>query len=134
MLKVTCAIIIDKNKILVAQRRPDQHPPLKWEFPGGKISEGETKEECVIREIKEELDLDISPICELKSNIHHYEELSLELFPFVCICKRNDSNPICKEHQKLDWVELDELSKLDWACADIPIVDDFIKRQNEFID
>ena len=59
MLKVTCAIIIHQNKILVAQRNPNSDHPLMWEFPGGKLNPRETIRECVIREIKEELDIEI---------------------------------------------------------------------------
>ncbi|WP_341832439.1 NUDIX domain-containing protein [Sphingobacterium thalpophilum] len=60
MLQVTCAIIEHANKILICQRSASMKLPLKWEFPGGKIETGESKEECLRREIKEELQIDIS--------------------------------------------------------------------------
>ncbi len=61
MLNVTCAIILFQNKILVTQRSESMKLPLKWEFPGGKLEPGESEEACIIREIKEELNLNIFP-------------------------------------------------------------------------
>jgi 8-oxo-dGTP diphosphatase len=58
-IRVTCAIIEFAGKVLVVQRSKKMNLPLKWEFPGGKIEEGELEEECIVREIKEELNLDI---------------------------------------------------------------------------
>lgn len=73
MINVSCAIIInDENKVFVAQRSSEMHPPLKWEFPGGKIEEDETAEESLIREIKEELGVDIEIIQSLVPNTHAY--------------------------------------------------------------
>ena len=59
MLKVTCAIIVKRGKILVVQNGSDSDHPLKWEFPGGKINKNETVEECISREIREELEIEI---------------------------------------------------------------------------
>ncbi|MBK6285706.1 MAG: NUDIX domain-containing protein [Draconibacterium sp.] len=64
MIKVTCAIIIKNGRILVTQRKANSSHPLNWEFPGGKLNSGETLEYCIIREIKEELDIEI----EIKTN------------------------------------------------------------------
>ncbi|WP_223583041.1 (deoxy)nucleoside triphosphate pyrophosphohydrolase [Sphingobacterium sp. GVS05A] len=84
MLQVTCAIIQHANKILICQRSASMKLPLKWEFPGGKIETGESKEECLHREIKEELHIDINIHSALTMVEHHYADFSLQLYPFVC--------------------------------------------------
>ncbi|MND73971.1 CTP pyrophosphohydrolase [compost metagenome] len=83
MLQVTCAIIQHANKILICQRSASMKLPLKWEFPGGKIETGESKEECLCREIKEELHIDISIHSALTIVEHHYADFSLLLSPIV---------------------------------------------------
>ncbi len=65
MLKVSCAIIINKNKILVTQHGEKSEHPFLWEFPGGKINTGETPEECIKREIKEELSVEYKNSAEI---------------------------------------------------------------------
>jgi 8-oxo-dGTP diphosphatase len=68
-IKVTCAIIEKESDVLVVQRSEKMSLPLKWEFPGGKIENGESEEGCIVREIKEELNLDIDVS---KNCIHLY--------------------------------------------------------------
>ena len=82
-VRVTCAIIEFVDKVLVVQRSIKMNLPLKWEFPGGKIEEGEREEECIVREIKEELNLDIEISKKLNSTEYHYPNISIELIPFV---------------------------------------------------
>lgn len=120
MLQVTCAILLKDDKILICQRAASMKLALKWEFPGGKIEEGESKQECLSREIKEELGIDITILEELSSVTHHYPDFSICLFPFLC----QTSNPKLKvkEHAQVKWVRLEELEQYDWAAADIPIV------------
>ena len=85
MLEVTCAIIVNPhNQVLVTQRSAKMKLPLKIEFPGGKIEPGETASECLMREIKEELNLTILPLFEMPPNIHQYPDFTIKLIPFVC--------------------------------------------------
>lgn len=124
MLRVTCAIIEHNNKVLIAQRSQNMLLPLKWEFPGGKVEIGEKDEDCIIREIKEELDLDVIIRSKLTSVIHHYDTFSLELIPFVC---HTDTSVFQRrEHAQILWVEPIELREYDWAEADIPIVEEYL--------
>jgi 8-oxo-dGTP diphosphatase len=98
--------------------------PLKWEFPGGKIEKGESPEECLIREIKEELNLDIEIIRTFQSNFHSYSpDKEIELMPYLC--RFLGGNLILKEHKKVIWEEVDKLSLLDWAEADLPVLKNF---------
>jgi len=128
MIRVTCAIIENKNKVLCAQRSALMNLPLKWEFPGGKLEAGESEEDCLIREIREELNLIIGNLERLPSNIHTYEGgKAIELIPFRC--KVVEGNLILKEHQQIKWLTAAELLILDWAEADISIVEYY---QNNF--
>jgi 8-oxo-dGTP diphosphatase len=94
--------------------------PLKWEFPGGKIEKNETEEACIKREIKEELNIEITLLKKLSTSFHEYPNISIELIPFVAQYLSGDI--VLKEHQSYQFLKLAELSNLDWAEADIPIV------------
>lgn len=125
MLQVACAIIIDnQNKVIVCQRSETMHLPLKWEFPGGKIEAHEKPEECLIREIKEELDINIEIVEQLRSNDHHYSDKSIRLIPFIC--NHLSGEIILKEHAGFKSLAPANLLELDWAEADIPIVREYL--------
>ncbi len=125
MIDVTCAIILKKNKILVTQRSEKMKQPLKWEFPGGKIEENETAENCLLREIKEELNLEIQVLKKLESQSFNYETFSINLIPFVS--KYLSGKIILSEHKEFKWLTKGELKFLDWAAADIPVLEEFLK-------
>lgn len=125
MLKVCCAIIQYKDKVLVAQRSESMLLPLKWEFPGGKVEKDESVEDCIAREIKEELGMTIHIVQQLTPVVHHYDTFSLELIPFVCI-SNTDKFEIA-EHNSIVWSAKDDLLSYDWAAADIPIVHEYLK-------
>ncbi|MBD1435172.1 (deoxy)nucleoside triphosphate pyrophosphohydrolase [Sphingobacterium sp. DN00404] len=120
MLHVTCAIIEHNNKILICQRSASMKLPLKWEFPGGKIEGEESKEECLKREIKEELGLEIEVGSALTHVEHYYPEFSLYLYPFLC--KWTRGSLAITEHVQAIWVNKSELKNYDWAEADVPVV------------
>ncbi|MNK03702.1 8-oxo-dGTP diphosphatase [compost metagenome] len=129
-IDVTCAIIENEAaKVLVAQRGAQMKLPLKMEFPGGKVEPGERPEACLIREIKEELDVNIEIISSLSANQHSYSDFSINLIPFICRIK--DGEIVLREHEMCHWVAIDELLSLDWAEADIPIVSDYIRQKKE---
>jgi 8-oxo-dGTP diphosphatase len=79
MINVTCAIIIFGNKILAAQRSEKMKLPLKWEFPGGKVEENENNEECIVREIKEEINVEIEIVKKLANSIYDYGAFKINL-------------------------------------------------------
>jgi len=97
MITVTCAIIRnDGNQILIVQRGENTDHPLKWEFPGGKVAPGESEEECVIREIDEELSMEIVICGKLEPVDYDYGHKQIRLIPFVC--DTLDELPVLSEH------------------------------------
>lgn len=126
MLHVTCAIIEHQGKVLICQRSASMKLPLKWEFPGGKIEGEESKEECLKREIKEELGLEIEVGPALPHVEHHYPEFSLYLYPFLCTWI--GGSLAIAEHAQAIWVSYDDLKNYDWAEADVPVVKEIAER------
>lgn len=129
MIDVTCAIIVEGNKVLVTQRSEKMSLPLKWEFPGGKIEENETAESCVLREIKEELNLEIEIITRLESKKFDYPAFSINLIPFISKYLSGIIN--LNEHKDYKWVTKEEMKLLDWAPADIQILQEFLNINYE---
>jgi 8-oxo-dGTP diphosphatase len=96
--------------------------PGKWEFPGGKIELGETAEQCLIREMQEELAIRVEVIQPLTPSQFNYPDISIQLLPFLV--KKLSGELQLSEHDASKWVSLSEIHQLDWAEADIPIVEE----------
>ncbi len=129
MTEVTCAVIVDvEGHVFAAQRSEVMSLPLKWEFPGGKIEPNETPKNCLLREIKEELNIEVQIIQELPRHIHHYPNFTIQLIPFICY--RLSGGIILKEHSQFKWLHPNELLALDWAEADLPIVKSYLNLIN----
>lgn len=119
-LHVTCAIIEKDGLVLAARRGPSMSMPYKWEFPGGKIKAGETHEECIKREILEELGVVVTITSSLAPSTHSYPGLTVTLYPFRCTLHSGRIDLL--EHAEIKWLEPEELTSLDWADADVPVV------------
>jgi 8-oxo-dGTP diphosphatase len=119
IIVVTAAIVQDEGKILLAQRRKDSHQGLKWEFPGGKLEFGESPEECLVREIREELDINIRVKGIFQVVSHIYGERQVILLCYLCHLDQGQIKP--KECHDFRWVEKQDLIKYDLAPADIPV-------------
>lgn len=128
IIDVTCAIIEDKGKILVAQRKKDSGYSLLYEFPGGKINPGETEQECIQREIFEELRLHIAVHQPLTVVVHVENGRVIRLIPFICSV--TDGNLEVLEHEQVLWVYPEKLTSLDWCPADIPIMKEYLDVRN----
>ena len=126
-INVTCAIIIKDDKILVAQRSERIKLPLKWEFPGGKLEENESEKDCVIREIREEINIDIEILKKLSNSIYDYGTFKINLIPFLAGYVSGEIR--LAEHKEYKLLEKEELLSLDWAEADLPIVEEFLKLE-----
>lgn len=121
-MQVVAAIIIYQGKILCVQRDKHEYAYLsdKFEFPGGKIEAGETGEEALIREIKEELAIDISIDSLFCTIEHQYPDFFIELNCFICHV--SSYLHTLHVHQQSRWMDPDLLAELDWAEADLPAV------------
>jgi 8-oxo-dGTP diphosphatase len=125
MIDVTCAIIRnEEEEILVVQRGKESDHPLKWEFPGGKLHEGESLEDCIIREILEELSIDIVIVSSLPSVEHDYGFRQIRLFPFIC--DTLDEIPLLSEHAAYRWVNAEDLKSVDFCEADVTVASLFL--------
>ena len=118
-LLVTAGVIIQKKKVLVAQRMKGAPRGLLWEFPGGKVKEGEDPREALRRELKEELDIDVDVGKILEAVFHTYPEYPILLLAYHCRIKKGVPKPIgCHD---LQWVSIRELTRLAMPPADEPI-------------
>jgi 8-oxo-dGTP diphosphatase len=120
MKKVVAAIIKDKDKILIAQRNSKDHLAGKWEFPGGKIEPDETPEECLAREIREELRVDVEIGSFYDDNIYGSKDQAIHLLFYWAEVINGEVTAIV--HDDVKWITIKELARFDFAPADIPIV------------
>ncbi|MDF2531862.1 MAG: (deoxy)nucleoside triphosphate pyrophosphohydrolase [Clostridia bacterium] len=121
MLVVAAAIILDDDKVLIAQREEGTNMEFKWEFPGGKLEGDETPEQCLIREIKEELDMIIEPVEIYKAVRHQYKDKDILLLAYICRFLKGEGKPI--ECNDFKWIHKESLDHYDYTLADIPIVE-----------
>ncbi len=123
-LHVACAIIELEGKILAAQRSAAMTLSFKWEFPGGKIEAGESPEECLVRELMEELGVTVFISAALSPATHTYPDFTVTLYPFTCRVTGGIITP--HEHHALQWIEPQRMPELDWAAADLPVIGEYM--------
>lgn len=120
-IKVVAAIIEnDRREVLCALRSPHMSMPNLWEFPGGKVEAGEDIHSALKREIQEELGCEVETGEVLNRHAHDYGSFIVDLIAIKC--KLRKGTPIPSEHAKLVWLSKEQLSRLEWAPADIPAV------------
>lgn len=125
-IKVVAAIIVNNNKIFATQRGYGEFKD-GWEFPGGKIEEGERPENAIVREIKEELDTTIKVNEKIDTVEYDYPNFHLSMDCFICNIV--DGDLVLKEHEASKWLSKDELYSVDWLPADEGLIEkikDFI--------
>jgi 8-oxo-dGTP diphosphatase len=120
----------DRGHVLVAQRPAHKHLGLKWEFAGGKVEAGEEPAAALIREIREELGCTIVIVRPLRTFTHDYGAVTIEMIPFVCRLAPGSAAPHPHEHVAVRWVAPAELTALDLAAADLPVVADYTSRES----
>ena len=118
-IRVVAAIILDDDKVFATQRGYGEFKD-GWEFPGGKIDEGETAEEALVREIKEELDTEIEVINLLDTVEYDYPNFHLSMDCFIC--KIRSGTLVLKEHESAKWLTKEELYSVDWLPADLELI------------
>ncbi len=129
IIKVTAAIIEDKGRILIARRKQGKALEGKWEFPGGKLKKGEKPEECIKREIKEELGLEIEVEELFFENIHKYPAKTIKLITFKA--RKIKGNIHLIDHDKIAWVKPEELANYDLSPADIPVAQKITAQKSQ---
>ncbi|SDQ31720.1 (deoxy)nucleoside triphosphate pyrophosphohydrolase [Carnobacterium viridans] len=127
-INVVGAILIENGKILCAQRGEGKSLAYLWEFPGGKIETGETPQEALIRELQEELMIDVEVQSEkFEETSYQYDFGLVTLTTFICFLKRG--TPQLTEHIAVEWLAPKELTTLEWAPADIPAVEKLMEME-----
>lgn len=125
-VEVVAGIIYHGDEILCVQRPKNklEYISEKYEFPGGKIEAGETKKEALKRELSEELNISTNIQSLFLTVIHEYEHFELTMHSFIC--KVDTKELSLNEHIDLRWLKVNQLQELEWAAADIPIVDKLV--------
>jgi 8-oxo-dGTP diphosphatase len=135
LVHVAAAVICDGNEVLCVQRASNKFPYIseKWEFPGGKLEQGETGEEALRREILEELGLAVLVQPRLMTVDHSYPDFRLKMEVFMCALEmgQNRADIMLHEHIHHLWLDVlsERFSELEWAAADLPIVRTLIDRR-----
>jgi 8-oxo-dGTP diphosphatase len=122
VLVAACALVDSDGRVLIAQRPANKDMAGLWEFPGGKVHAGERPEAALIRELKEELDIDVSEAClaPLTFASHRYDSFDL-LMPLY-VCRRWEGAPRAMEGQGLKWVRPKKLRDYPMPAADLPLI------------
>ena len=121
-IEVAAAIIFREEKVLCVQRPENakEYISLKWEFPGGKVEVGESREKALVREIREELSVDMEGSEFLMTVEHTYPDFHLTMHVYKGVVTNGEIT--LNEHIALKWLSVDELDQLDWAEADVAVV------------
>jgi mutator protein MutT len=112
--------------ILIARRLPGKHREGMWEFPGGKQEDGETLRQCLVREIREELDILVQPLSLVMTSAHEYPEKRVVLYFFDCMQLSGTPRPV--QGQELRWVKPADLIDLEFPPPDRSVVERLIRN------
>lgn len=126
-LRVVAAIIESNNQILIAQRLKGEFAGL-WEFPGGKIEEGETTEQALVREIKEEFNTELNINSFLTTIEHQYESFYLIMDCFVCNIKSGDL--VLHDHMAYKWIDA-HIDNIEWVPADVKVIEAYMEYKTK---
>tara|TARA_B100001093_G_C26449144_1_gene851522 strand:+ start:269 stop:646 length:378 start_codon:yes stop_codon:yes gene_type:complete len=121
MIKVVCGIIYKDDKILLTRRKKGKSFEGYWEFPGGKVEEGESYKSALQRELNGELGLSVSELTYFSENKHEFETFSIHLIAFKCKARDNPKRLV--DHDKFEWLNSEEIKNLNLAEADKPFVE-----------
>lgn len=124
LIPVTYVVLLHEGKVMAAQRAVHMDLPGSWEFPGGKIEEGESPETCLIREVREELTIEIRITGSLTPVTHPYPSKTIHLLPFLATWVSGTIQ--LTEHAQIRWLGRNELLSVNWAPADLPIVHELL--------
>ena len=120
MIRVVCGIIFRDDKILLTRRKVEKSLGGYWEFPGGKVEDGESDIEALKREIKEELGIKIFNLSYFTENLHKYEKYTICLKAYLCETNSDPKKLI--DHDSYKWCNILKIKEKELAPADIPIL------------
>ncbi len=126
MITVTAAIIVKDGLILAARRKVGLHLAGFWEFPGGKLEEGEQPEECLQRELFEEFSIEAEIGSFVGESVYKYHEKTIRLLGFLTTHTGGEFT--LTDHDEIQWLTITQLPRLQWAPADIPLVEILQKK------
>lgn len=127
MIEVVAGLIEDGGgRVLVCRRPMGKHLGGKWEFPGGKVEDGESEETALVRELEEELGIEVVVSGRLTPVVWDYGRGAIRLIPLRCRIESGEPHP--HEHDAIEWTARDELEALEWAAADVPVVKEYLER------
>jgi 8-oxo-dGTP diphosphatase len=126
-IQVTAAILIREDTVLIAKRRSGDRQAGKWEFPGGKIEDDESPEQCLVREMKEEFDIEVTVGECLWQNRHRYAHAIITLMAYRTYWKAGTLTT--HAHEEVRWVPIHQLDHYDFSPADVPFVDRLMKGE-----
>ena len=125
-LKVVAAVISQEDKILIARRKKGKHLELKWEYPGGKLENDEKEDDALKRELKEEFSIEASIGKYLTESFYEYDSININLKAYLVDSFSGDFK--LADHDKIEWIKIEDIKKYDFAPADIPINNYLIKN------
>ena len=118
---VTCGLIFSNDRVFICRRKPEKSLGGYWEFPGGKVESGETCEDCLARELQEELSMEVLVGEKFMINEHSYEHITIRLIAYICeLVSFSDT---LTDHDKYEWACVSDLASLKLAPADVPIAE-----------
>ena len=120
MIEVVAALIWDKDRFLICQRPANKARGLLWEFVGGKVETGETKEQALVRECREELDIILEVGSIVTEVTHDYPDITVHLTLFNATISAGE--PKLLEHNNMKWIKADELAEYEFCPADEEII------------
>ena len=120
MVEVVAALIWDSDRFMICQRPENKARALLWEFVGGKVEAGESKEEALIRECKEELNVTVDVKDVFMDVVHEYPDITVHLTLFNASIKKGTPEKI--EHNDIKWIKIEEIPKFDFCPADVDIL------------
>jgi 8-oxo-dGTP diphosphatase len=126
MVEVVAALIWDKDRFLACQRPPHKARGLLWEFVGGKVEAGETREEALIRECREELGITVKPLDSFMEVVHEYPDLAVHLILYNAVISQGTIQLF--EHVDARWIRPQEIPQYEFCPADKDILARIIKN------
>ena len=131
-IKVVAGLILQNNKLLICQRPKFKEHPLKWEFPGGKIKNDESNKEALIREMNEELSINIINCEELISYNFNYKELNKKVFIYFYLVNNFNGKVLNNFHKELKWIEIKDIREYDFLEGDLKIIEYIISNDFKY--